>query len=287
MKKLFSQLAPRLAACAMAASLAACSSTSKLVTTQDNLVETPSPPNYYYPFDLTPDEGKQTLNIKDFINKLPLQKPDSHCTTSVADIEVLTSGPVEGDLKFNTKYRNAWNGSDEDDFSFNETNNDNAELGGVATGNLYLYYKYEVKISYVGNLKNAFYGQMMAKEVVPMDSNSKEVCFRSETPQNDNIGRVWRVTKDLPPIEVKKKYPSLEIEGQTVRWVNCVGGGAGIMGVGFENKSQYLIVYAGACGKITNLKVYRIDFPANQKPIMQEVPDISKEVTAITYFPDP
>ena len=87
-----------------------------------------------------------------------------------------------------------------------------------------------------------------------------------------------------------RAHPVVEVEGQTARYIVCHGGPAGSFGVGLENSKYYVLVYAGTCGSITKMKLYRITYEASKKPTMEEIDPpsaLKDEVKGWTYQAEP
>jgi hypothetical protein len=231
----------------------------KSVTTEENLLATPKPPERRYPFREGLEGG---LNPADYQNRVPLQAVDPACATKVQDppgIVVRTTGNLVGGLKYNTRKRGTGNAA--------ETNGGNVALGGVwkdATIGWYdLHrFKFQVEISFVGPLADAFYGQMVT-DPVALDATEKDVEFKDDTPANDWIGKEW----SLAPGETKNDAAVVEVAGQTVRWIDAPGGTAFTV----ANKKMYFLFYAGACKKLTHVKIFKIEYPENETPKMTEL----------------
>ncbi|HEY9787756.1 MAG TPA: hypothetical protein V6D17_20375 [Candidatus Obscuribacterales bacterium] len=268
----------------IAVSVTACGSNyKKTTTTEADLVETVHPPEGKALFG----EGS-TRDINLYQNKFPIEDPVPGCECVVSNINVLTSGWTKGGLRFFTEIRG--NFGDPPNYTYPETN-DSGDLGPVATGNLYLYYKYEPEITFAGEVKDGFYGQMISQQI-RLDKPPKPVTFRDWTPKNDFVGREWNIPPGKDFVETKKNCPvvAYEKEARTLRFIDAPGGPAGAFGVGVEGTKYYVLIYAGACDKVTHVKCFRIDFPVGKKPSMTEVPtalDLLKEVPGILYSPNP
>lgn len=225
--------------------------------TKEELFATPKPPDGWYPFkegtDYKPD---------DYENKLPKSEASTSCATKVSGIEIHDKGKIVGTLKYNLKQRSGGDAK--------ETNGGNTDLGGVFDGGTILdwyHYKFEVEVSFTPNLEKSFYGQM-ATDPFTMDKK-EDVKFHDDTPANDYIGMQWI----LRPSEKKSDFPVVEVQGNTVRWIDAPGG------ANQGNTTQIFIVYAGSCGKLTDVKVFKVEYPKKKKPQISYIdpPDKLKE----------
>lgn len=258
-------------------------STSVMKTTAKDLADTPQPPMQKQAFEIRTEENPKVRDPNFFTNRFPLEERIPTCEAAVNKLEVFTDGITHGGLAFFTNYRG--NFKDPPNYTYPETN-DNFQLGSVSTGNVYLYYKYMVEITFAGELDDTFYGQMSTKPM-PIESRAA-VEFHDWTPTNDAVGREWNVPADKNFTEFKKRYPVVQVEKdtRTVRFIEAPGGAGGSFGIGWEGKKMYVMVYAGTCGRITKVKVYKIVFPAGKKPVMTEVEsadDLLKEQSSFTF----
>lgn len=258
--------------------------TTRMLTTFEDLVDTPKPPNQWYPFSPKTDQNPNGKEPGEYVNKFPMEEPDSQCKGQVARLEVMATGPIKGNLKFNTKIRG--NIREAPDYTYPETNQDNTDLGGVRTGNLYLYYKYQVELTWSGDPSKVFYGQYISNQL-RVDKNDEVVTFYPWTPENDTPEREWNIKTDQPVKEFKKKYPVVEKDDKsnTITYIDVVGGAGGSFGIGTENKKYYLWIYAGACDKVTAMKLYKVDFTEGKLPSMREVKpeNFLKEVKSFSF----
>lgn len=254
------------------------------------MVETPQPPVHMPLFVPATEENPKPRKPEDFNNRFPIEELDKSCNQVVKKLDVYTAGLVQGDLRFNTRFRGNFN--DPPNYTFPETNN-SIELGPVSTGNLYLYYKYEGEVEYQtekGEMDKCFYGQMSTRPIAIEEKVPIE--FHDSTPRNDASGREWNVLKGEDFIEFKKKYPVVLVEKAkgVVRFIDCPGGPAGAFGVGWEGKKIYIMLYAGTCNRVTHVKVFRIDYPVGKRPKMTEIKsdkDLLQEVPSFSYSPLP
>ena len=257
---------------------------TKTLTTKEDFFETPSAPYHFTPFHPYTDAEGEGWNPEDYKNKLPLKKPPEGTDSKVDTLNVLTTGWTKGGLRFHTQARG--NFADAPNMTFPETN-DNGNLGPESCGFVYLYYKYEPEVLYAGDLKRCCYGSM---QTGLMDPKAKDpIIFRNMKIENDTIGREWHYSSNEPFADWKKKFPVVNVEAKTVRWIECLGGPGGSLGAGWEGKKVYVIVYAGVEKCITNAKVYRFDFPEGKKPTVREIPtieDLLKETSSVVYSPD-
>jgi hypothetical protein len=218
----------------------------KSVTNKDDLSPTPGPPIGLYPF-------KEGAGYKpdDYVNKLPKSEAAESCKNKVTSLEIHDKRKVVGNLKFNLRPRGDGNAA--------EMNGGNTDLGPVfeeMTLTNWYFYKYEVEISFTAGLEDTFYGQMITD---PFTIGTKpDVQFHDDTPANDWINKEWQ----LKPSEKKTDFPVIEIQGNTVRWIDSPGGTT----FKVANTTQIIIVYAGACGKLTHLKIIKIEYPKGKKP---------------------
>ncbi len=261
--------------------LTACGDGARVLTTKDDLAETPSPPFHFSPFHVFTDAEGEGWNPEDFKNKFPLKKPSEDVLSKVESLNVLTTGWTKGGLRFHTQPRG--NFGDPPNMTYPETN-DNGNLGPESCGFVYLYYKYEPEITFAGDLKAGCYGSMATGL---MDPKMKQpIVFRNLVIENDTVGREWHYSSNDAFAEWKKKFPVVAVENKTVRWLDCMGGPGGSLGAGWEGKKVYVMVYAGVDKCITNVRVYRIDYPEGKKPTMVEVPTIEallQEAPSVQY----
>ncbi|MCC7530805.1 MAG: hypothetical protein IT342_19945 [Candidatus Melainabacteria bacterium] len=265
--------------------LTACGDGSTITaTTAQDYFETPKVPYHFSPFHPTTDAEGEGWNPDDYKNKLPLKSPPAGVDAKVESVNVLMSGWTKGGLRFHTQPRG--NFSDVPNMTYPETN-DNGNLGGESCGFVYLYFKYEPEVNFAGDLTKCCYGSMATGQ---MDPKSKEpIVFKNLVIENDTIGREWHYNSNEPFADWKKKFPVVNVEAKTVRWIDCMGGAGGSLGAGWEGKKVYVMIYAGVDKCITHAKIFRIDYPEGKKPTMTEVPTMEallKETTAVTYSPD-
>ncbi len=261
--------------------LTACGDGAKTPTTKEDYFETPAPPYRFSPFHPTTDAAGEGWKPEDFKNKLPLKEPPPGVEAKVESLNVLTSGWTKGGLRFHTQQRG--NYFDPPNMTYAETN-DNGNLGGESCGFTYLYYKYEPEVKFAGDITKCCYGSMATQHMDPKANEA--VVFKNLVIENDTIGREWHYNSNEPIAEWKKKYPVVGVEAKTVRWIDCMGGAGGSLGVGWEGKKVYVLVYAGVEKSITDTKIYRIDYPDGKKPTMTEVPSMEallKETPSVTY----
>lgn len=265
--------------------LTACGDGSTVTpTTKEDYFESPSAPYQFSPFHPTTEADGEGWNPEDYKNRLPLRSSPPGTDSKVDNINVLMSGWTKGGLRFHTQPRG--NFVDAPNMTFPETN-DNGNLGGESCGFVYLYYKYEPEISFAGDLKKCCYGSMATGF---MDLKEKEpIVFKNHVIENDTIGRNWHYNSNEPFAEWKKKFPVVNVEAKTVRWIDCMGGPGGSLGAGWEGKKVYVLIYAGVDKNITKAKIYRIEYPEGKKPTMTEVPTIEalmQETPSVTYSPE-
>jgi len=265
--------------------LTACGDGStKTLTSKEDLFETPAPPYRFQPFHPFSDAEGEGWNPEEYKDKMPLKSPPAGTESKVDSFDVLLTGWTKGGLRFHTQARG--NFSDPPNMTYPETN-DNGNLGPESCGFLYLYYKYEPEVTYIGDLNKCFYGTMATGLMDPKTRDP--IIFKNLIIENDTIGREWHYNSNEPFKEWKKKFPVVAVENKTVRWIDCMGGAGGSMGVGWEGKKVYVLVYAGVEKCVTHAKIFRIDFPEGKKPIMTEVPTIEallKEAPSVNYSPD-
>ena len=221
-----------------------CDGARKVTTTAEHKVPT-GPPAPVYPL---------TQATKPADNALPTSAPVATCGTQVAPpLQVFIAGPVRGGLKYNTLPRGKG--------GYPETNNDNTTLGGFLKNNIVNWYqfKYQVEVTFVGPMKDAVYGQMISD---PTDraSTTANIEFKDDSPENDAVGNEWT----LEPGQQNSRFPVVEVAGQTVRWIDAPGG----YGTRWSNTKSFIIDYAGACGVITHLQVYKYDVVGGAVPTM-------------------
>jgi len=286
MKRLPGQIAKLLVTAIFSTTLlTACGDGStKTLTTKEDLFETPPFPRRFQPFHPFNDAEGEGWKADDYKNKTLVDKPPPGADSKVDSLNVLLTGWTKGGLRFNTQARG--NFSDPPNMTYPETN-DNGNLGPESCGFVYLYYKYEPEVTYIGDLKKCFYGTMATGLMDPKTNDP--IIFKNLIIENDTVGREWHYNSNEPFKEWKKKFPVVAVENKTVRWIDCMGGAGGSMGVGWEGKKVYVLIYAGADKSITHAKIFRIDYPEGKKPTMTEVPTIEallKETPSVNYSPD-
>jgi hypothetical protein len=236
-------------------------------TTKEDLVPTPAPPDRWYPF--APGD-EHALKHADYENKIPLSAADATCGTKVKEppaIDMHDTGKVIGGLKFNLFPRGKGSAA--------EANQDNTNLGPIYEKNSgvardWYLYKFEVEITYTPVLKDGFYGQMIS---APFEmSATPDITFTDDSPENDTIGKQWF----LAPGQKKSDFPVVEVQNTTVRWIDAPGGSQ--LGMGIADKKMFVIVYAGACKKVTYVKVLKFEYPKGKKPTITYIePDKLKD----------
>jgi hypothetical protein len=232
-------------------------------TTKENNIGRPNPADKGYPFRKKLVPGFPYLDAKDYQDKLPLESAPSDCQTKVDQFNVYTTGTLKGGLKYHQGARGG---------SSLPALNGSTDLGGVyekqAVGATY-FFKYQVEISWIGDMKDAFSGQMMVTAPVKLDSKEKEIEFHDDGPDNDWIDKEWDVPSDWKGTfeEYKKQFPITETDGNTVRWIDAPGGHS----IRMSDMKNYALFYAGACKKVTNVKVFKIEYPSGKNPTMTEV----------------
>lgn len=266
--------------------LTACGDMSnKVITTREDLVITPAPPSRFVPFHHPTEADGDGWNPEEYANKLPLKSAPPGVEAKIESFNVLTSGWTKGGLRYNMQPRG--NFSDPPNMTFPELN-DNGNLGPVSAGFLYLYYKYEPEITFSGDLTKCCYGSM-ATAFMDGTSKTEPIIFKDWPIRNDEIGREWHYNSSEPLAEWKKKFPVVAVENKTIRWIDCLGGPGGSMGVGWEGKKIYVLIYAGVDKTINQAKIFRVDYPEGKKPTMTEIPSMEalmKETTSVKYSPD-
>ncbi len=222
-------------------------------TTPANLAPTPKPPHQWKLFTPWPVSGTTFTPLPRPTGTFMPVGSAAGCATKVViptGITAKLSGTIRGGLSFNDRPRG--NGK------FPSVNNGNTTLGGFRDRlNLFvsrLGYKYEVEVTYQGPLKDAFYGQMISGPHSLDPSKDVHVKFRDDTPANDWVGKKWL----LKPGESKASFPTVEVVGQTVRWIDAPGSSVGRI----QGTYYLVVVYAGACGAIEDTKILLITYAA-------------------------
>jgi hypothetical protein len=235
----------------------------KSTTTKEDLAKTPEPPLGHSPFT-----GDDALKPEDFENKIPpIGAPPPGCGTKVTAFNVYTDGQVRGALKYNGRPRAG--------VEVACLNNNDTTLGPCrAPTGITSFFKFEAEVTFEGDLKNGFYGQLVTRPS-PNAENTNDVTFGDDTPKNDWIGKNWF----LKPTEKKENFPTVEVDGQTVRWIDSPQGNA------HGPIKLFVIVYAGACGKLTNLQIFKLAYQPTGKGKMTEITeaDLKKEVKSFKF----
>ena len=223
----------------------------------------PEPPYKWYPFDDYPlteidkEAGRTTsfwntwkLNHKEFENQFfdrEFWQIDHACLSRVKSLTVNLTGNISGKLSFNQKKRMKR-------VTIPELNDGNTKLGGVYKSSGFLetaFYKYEVVVEF-DSLVEAFYGQMISGAFG--SSTTKPIIeFHDDSPANDWANLKWDL--DTAAGEKKDDFPVLEVQGNTVRWIDAP------QATNFSIPGQnYVIVYAGVCGAITHMEIIEINY---------------------------
>jgi hypothetical protein len=239
------------------------------VTTEGDIAPNPELPHRWHPFDQWPsDEPYAPYENED---DLDLSGPlPAGCPTRVHSFNLYLAGQVRGNLSFNQrkrggpKYAHAMNGGNTTLGGFENIPNRIMSWKG---------YKYQVEIRFLGPLQHAFFGQMASD---PQAWSFTDPEFHDDSPANDWVGKNW----NLLPGEKKSDFPVIEIVSLTntdhiVRYIDAPGGGE-VMGIGLSDKYMYFIIYAGACGVVTDIKYLQIYYPdqfvwTNGTPIATEM----------------
>jgi hypothetical protein len=236
----------------------------KSTTTKENLFKTPAPPSGRSPF-AKGSEG--ALNPADYKNKIPpVSAPPSGCGTKVKSLNVYMDGQVHGGLKYNLLQR--------DNIDFPCANNDQTLGSCRKAGASTVLFKFEGEVTFEGPLKDGFYGQLITHPS-PADKNDSDVEFEDDTPKNDWIDKDWY----LLPGEKKDDYPSVEVSGETVHWIDSP------QALPLKSVKRFVIVFAGACGTLTNLEIFKIVYPPAGKASMKKITeaDLKTEVKNFTF----
>jgi hypothetical protein len=236
----------------------------KSTTTKDDLFKTPEPP---YGRSVFTKGADGALDPAEYKNKIPtVHEPAAGCGTKVTAFNVYLSGPVHGSLKYDLLPR--------DNINFDCANNDKTLGSCRGKGISTVIYKFEVEITFTGPLKDGFYGQLITRPSAAA-ANDNDVEFKDDTAKNDWVDKNWY----LQPGQKKEEFPSVELDGQTVRWIDAP------QALALNAVKLFVIVYAGACGKLTNLEIFKITYPRAGKATMEKITeaDLKKEVGSFIF----
>ncbi len=225
------------------------------VSTEYDLAPTPEFPYRWHPFDDWPgDQGYPAYEKEDNLDLVaPLPE---ECPTHVHMFNLYTRGQIRGSLSFNQYKRGGSR-------IHPSMNRGNTTLGGFIDALLrppyipliWLGYKYQVEIRFLGPLEYGFFGQMISSAQW-FEFTDPE--FKADSPENDSIGKVWH----LAPGDRKSDFPVIEIVKLTdtdhiVRYIDAPGGFYYRVG----DRTTYVLIYAGACGVVTHVKYLKIYYP--------------------------
>jgi len=236
----------------------------KSTTTEKDLARTPEPPYGRSPFTKGSDGA---LNPADYKNKIPTLAAAPGCGTKVTAFNVYMNGNVRGGLKYNALPRTGVKAAC--------LNNNDTTLGSCRPpGSLSVYFKFEAEVTFMGALKDGFYGQLITRPSADA-SNNNDVEFEDDTPKNDWVGKEWF----LQPPQKREDFPTVEVDGQTVRWIDSPEAKP------INAVKTFAIIFAGACGKLTNLEVFKLVYPPGGKATMTKITeaDLKKEVKNFTF----
>lgn len=241
-------------------------------TTSEDVAKTPTPPYGWNLFGPPPDGlTAKPLDTTAFADKDLAQAAAAGCGTKVVPpIGYRTQGAISGKLVFHAFKRG--------DYSYPEVNspsvpNSNTTLGSCDYG--HYCFKYEITVTFAGPMKDAFYGQLISAS--PTSTNKDDVVFKDDTPANDWPGKKW----NLKAGETKGMFPVVEVAGQTVRWIDAPGGTE----LAMRGKNNFIIVYAGACGVVTDTKFFKIRYFESEHAKMTELTlaQLKAEVNSFKY----
>lgn len=224
-------------------------------TTPADLVPNPTPPYHWDLFSPWPVTGGPPP-LAPPSNTLFAIGPAVGCGTRVvipSGITAKLSGTASGGLSYNDRQRG--NGK------YPSVNGGNKNLGGfrdtIKTDVFNLTrsgYKYEASVTFQGPLKDAFYGQLISGPHSLDPSKPVHASFREDGPANDWVTKKW----NLQPGETKASYPTVEVVGQTVRWIDAPGGSPNRV----QGTYHIVILYAGACGAVEDVEILLVKYPA-------------------------
>jgi hypothetical protein len=204
------------------------------------------------PTKISPWE-QERLVAEAWSNRDLTSKPIAGCPSMVVDppgIVIRTTGTLVGGLSYNVSKRRQR-------IMLPALNGGNTQLGDARNAdNTASYFKFQVEIQF-NNLTEAFYGQMVMPDFLPLTGTGSRISFKDDTPANTFPGL------DPPPgVNPATSAPVFEVAGTTVRWIDAPQATSFLGSFTGWNQRKFILVYAGACGRVSHVMYLELSYAA-------------------------